>query len=135
MMKTDNPIDDQNKLRGMKIGVVGLGVMGKPMARNLHSAGAEVVVASRGQAPVRELAGEGMVAAVDLPALARLVGADGIIILMLPFPDAVEAVVRGERGLLEGLEPGALVIDMSSTSVAFMRSRLKSEISRSCTIS
>ncbi|MGI9243353.1 MAG: NAD(P)-dependent oxidoreductase [Verrucomicrobiales bacterium] len=121
MMKPDNPIDDQKKLQGRKVGVVGLGVMGKPMARNLHSAGAEVVVASRGQAPVRELVAEGMAAPADLPELARAVGAEGVVILMLPFPEAVEAVVRGERGLLESLEPGSLVIDMSSTSVALTR--------------
>jgi len=36
-MKPDNPSDDQKKLRGMKLGVFGLGAMGKPMARNLHS--------------------------------------------------------------------------------------------------
>lgn len=72
MMKPDNPIDDQKKLRGMRIGVVGHGDTVKPMARNLHSAGAEMLVASRrGPVPDRELVAVGMVVPVNLPELMR----------------------------------------------------------------
>ena len=47
-------------LTGWKIGLIGLGHMGKPMARNLHKAGAAVTVSSRSPGPVEELAGEGL---------------------------------------------------------------------------
>jgi len=105
-------------LAGRTVGVIGLGLMGRPMARNLAKAGASLVVHSRSPGPVRELAAEGMTAAANPAEVAR---AAGTLILMLTDTPAVEAVVEGPGGVLEGLRPGGLVIDMGTTAVAATR--------------
>lgn len=103
-------------LSGRRIAVVGLGLMGKPMARNLARAGAAVVVHNRSPGPQAELADEGMVPASSPADAARLAG-DGVVLLMLTDTRAVEAVLTGPNGVLDGLRPGALVIDMGTTQV------------------
>jgi len=107
-------------LAGTAVGVVGLGLMGKPMARNLAAAGATVVVHNRSRAPVDELAVEGMSPAASPRELAERLGA-GPIVLMLTDTPAVEIVLSGPGGVLESLAPGALVIDMGTTSVVATR--------------
>ncbi|CAO3401412.1 NAD(P)-dependent oxidoreductase [Azospirillum palustre] len=102
-------------LAGQRVGVIGLGLMGKPMARALARAGAELVVASRSPGPVAELAAEGMIAATGPAAVA---GQAGIVILMLTDTTAVETVAEA---LLPVLRPGHLVIDMGTTAVAATR--------------
>jgi 2-hydroxy-3-oxopropionate reductase len=94
-----------------KIGFVGLGVMGKPMARNLLAAGYELAVANRSQAAVEELAREGARAA-ETPAAAG-VGAD-VIITMLPDTPDVRTVACDESGFLALAPAGSLWIDMST---------------------
>lgn len=101
-------------LKDMKIGVIGLGLMGKPMARHLHAAGARVVIASRSRGPVDELAAAGMHAADTPRAVAQ---ASDIIIIMVTNTDAVDAVLHGPDGVIAGLAPGKLVIDMGTTKV------------------
>ena len=92
----------------MKIGFIGLGVMGAPMARNLIAAGHDLTVARR-----RAALPEGVVARVaDSPA--EVARASEIIITMLPDTPDVEAVMLGPDGVAMGVQPGALVIDMSS---------------------
>lgn len=94
----------------MKIGFIGLGVMGAPMARHLAAAGHEIVtVLNRSPLP------EGLEAiVVESPAaVARL---SEVIVTMLPDTPDVERVLLGERGVAEGISAGALVIDMSSIS-------------------
>lgn len=91
--------------------------MGKPMARNLARAGAAVIVHNRSPGPRAELAGEGMTAAASPAEAARAAGA-GIVILMVTDTKAVETVLTGPNGVLEGLASGALVIDMGTTQVA-----------------
>lgn len=103
-------------LSGLKIGFVGLGNMGRPMARHLHGAGAEVVVWNRSEAPAVAAEALGMRRAPTLAGLAREVGG-GIICLNLTTTEVVEEVVFGTGGLLGGLDPGALIIDFGTTGV------------------
>ena len=95
------------------IGFVGLGVMGRPMAKNLLKAGFSVVVSSRTQASVDELVAAGAVAATspaDVATRAR------IVITMVPDTADVQQVIAGTGGVLEGLQPDSIIIDMSSIS-------------------
>src|SRR5919112_1683758 len=94
-----------------RIGFIGLGVMGKPMARNLIAAGHELVVFSRTRADVDELAAEDATAAGS----PREVGEQAATtILMLPDSPQVREVAEGDDGLLAGAGDGALVVDMST---------------------
>ena len=95
----------------MKIGFIGLGIMGKPMALHLKAAGHEVVVPERASLDT-ELRGALSVVA-DAAAVAR---AAEVIILMVPDTPDVEAVLFGQGGVAAGLARGKLVIDMSSIS-------------------
>lgn len=97
------------------IAFIGLGLMGKPMAINLHAAGAAMTVASRSPGPVEELAALGMNTAETPAGAAAAIGPDGVVILMLPDTPTVEAVIAGADGVLAGLKPGTLVIDMGTT--------------------
>ena len=103
---------ETSALEGQTIGFIGLGLMGRPMARNLHSAGAELIVQNRSAGPVEELAVEGMAAAATPGAVANQVNT---IILMLTDTAAVKAVITGPGGLLGGLRQDTLVIDMGTT--------------------
>lgn len=95
----------------MKIGFIGLGIMGKPMALHLKSAGHEIIVPDRGSLDA-EMRGAATVAA-DATAVTR---AAEVIILMVPDTPDVEAVLFGPGGVAAGLSAGKLVIDMSSIS-------------------
>ena len=95
----------------MKIGFIGLGIMGKPMALHLKSAGHEIIVPERKSLDA-ELRGATTVVA-DATAVAK---AAEVIILMVPDTPDVEAVLFGPGGVAEGLSAGKLVIDMSSIS-------------------
>ncbi len=94
-----------------KIGFIGLGVMGKPMSKNLLKAGYQLVVFNRSKTAVAELVAAGAEAAAGPKALAEQVD---IIITMLPDSPQVKEVVLGEGGVIEGAKKGAIVIDMSS---------------------
>ena len=96
-----------------RLGFIGLGVMGRPMARHLVSAGYEVTVHNRSRGSVAELVSLGASAASSPADVARQAT---IVITMLPDTADVEAVLTGEDGILEGLEPGSVVVDMSSIS-------------------
>lgn len=106
----------ETRLRGHKIGFVGLGNMGAPMARHLHAAGAEVVVWNRSVAPAEAAVADGLRRATTLPELAQEIG-DGVICVNLTTTDVVEAVVFGPEGLSQGLSPRALIIDFGTTGV------------------
>ncbi len=103
-------------LSGHKIGFAGLGNMGRAMARHLHEAGAEMVVWNRSDAPAEAAVAMGMKRAATLPELARGIG-DGLICINLTTTDVVEKVVFGNGGLIEGLDPGAIIIDFGTTGV------------------
>ena len=93
------------------IGFIGLGIMGKPMARNLLKAGFSLIVHNRSQAAVEELAKDGaQIAASPNEVAAR----SEIVITMLPDSPDVELVYAGEHGVFAGAKPGALLIDMST---------------------
>ena len=96
-----------------KIGFIGLGIMGRPMARNLMKAGYELVVHNRSREPVEELEQEGAAAAASPREVAE--GCSAIITVLPDSPD-VREVVAGESGVFEGIEEGTLLIDMSTIS-------------------
>lgn len=95
----------------MKIGFIGLGIMGRPMALHLKAAGHELLVPER--ASLRD---EIRAAAKVLPDPAAIAAEAEAIILMVPDTPDVEAALFGPKGVAEGLSPGKLVIDMSSIS-------------------
>ena len=95
----------------MKIGFIGLGIMGKPMAKNLLKAGYELIVLDTNLEVVEELVALGADSAKNA---AELAGKAKIVITMLPNSPHVKAVVLGEGGLIEGASPGSVLIDMSS---------------------
>ncbi|SDE46418.1 2-hydroxy-3-oxopropionate reductase [Sporomusa acidovorans] len=95
----------------MKIGFIGLGIMGKPMSKNLLKAGYELVVMDRNQKAVDEVVAAGAQAAATPKAVAQQ--AD-IVITMLPNSPHVKEVVLGENGIIEGAHKGLIVADMSS---------------------
>ena len=94
-----------------RIGFVGLGIMGKPMAKNLVTAGYDVTVYNRSSASVDELVAAGASAGTSS---ADVASKSDIIVLMVPDSPDSEAVVLGKAGLLEGASAGDLIIDMSS---------------------
>ena len=96
-----------------KIGFVGLGVMGKPMAGHLLKAGHTLTVHNRSRGPVDELAAAGATAAGSPAEVAQ---ASTIVITMLPDTPDVERVLTGPRGVVESMQRGTIVIDMSSIS-------------------
>ena len=95
------------------IGFIGLGVMGKPMAKNLIKAGHQLVVHSRTRASVDEVVAAGAAAAVSPADVARRTT---MVITMLPDTADVELVLTGPDGVLSALHPRAIVADMSSIS-------------------
>jgi len=99
-----------------RIGFIGLGNMGKPMARHLMRAGARLILFNRSKQVLEELAGEGANVASSPREVAEWVGG-GLIFLSLPNADSVDEVVEGEDGLFAGLARGSKVIDMGSTAV------------------
>jgi 2-hydroxy-3-oxopropionate reductase len=101
-----------------RIGFVGLGIMGRPMASNLVRAGHELVVHNRTPQKAAALAEQGAVA-VDSPR--EVAERSDIIITMLPDSPDVEQVVAGRGGILEGIRPGALLVDMSTISPVVTR--------------
>lgn len=94
-----------------KIGFIGLGIMGKPMAKNLLKAGHELVVFDLNEAPVKELVAAGAKAGANNKDVAAQTD---VIITMVPNSPHVKAAIFGENGVAEGAKKGALVIDMSS---------------------
>ncbi len=95
----------------MKIGFVGLGIMGKPMVKNLLKAGHEVVAFDLNKPNVEDVVAAGAKAGTSAKQIAEECP---IVITMLPNSPHVKAVVCGENGVLEGAKEGAVLIDMSS---------------------
>jgi 2-hydroxy-3-oxopropionate reductase len=97
------------------VGFIGLGVMGKPMAKHLIAAGHPLIVYNRSRGSMEELVSAGAVAATSAADVARQAA---IVITMLPDTSDVDLVLTGEAGVLSTLQRGAIVIDMSSISPA-----------------
>ena len=98
-----------------RIGFIGLGIMGKPMAMNLLAAGRGLTVHSRSVGPVDEVVAAGAIRAASA---AEVAAASDVTITMLPDTSDVELVLTGAGGVLDGVAAGALVIDMSSIDPA-----------------
>jgi 2-hydroxy-3-oxopropionate reductase len=97
-----------------KVGFIGLGIMGCPMAENLMEAGYDLVLQNRSPEKAERLAEEGNATAAGSPR--EVAEACDIVITMLPDSPDVEAVVAGEGGILEGIRDSALLVDMSTIS-------------------
>ena len=95
----------------MKIGFIGLGIMGKPMVRNIMKAGyTDVLVWNRSKAPMDEVAADGAVASNP-----KEIGEScDVVITMLPNSPQVKEVMLGENGVASYMKPGAVFIDCSS---------------------
>jgi 3-hydroxyisobutyrate dehydrogenase-like beta-hydroxyacid dehydrogenase len=105
-------------LDGKIIGFIGLGLMGRPMCKNLETAGAELIIYNRSRGKMDDLTKQGMSPASSPRGLA---GGAETVILMVSNTPAVEQVLTGENGVLEGLKRDALVIDMGTTAVPATR--------------
>jgi 2-hydroxy-3-oxopropionate reductase len=108
------------------IGFIGLGIMGKPMARNLMKAGYSLVVHNRSRPSVDELAKEGARIASNPQETAAQ---SEVVITMLPDSPEAEQVFAGDQGVFAGAKRGTLLIDMSSISPVVAR-RLAAEAER-----
>lgn len=97
------------------VGFIGLGIMGQPMAGHVLKAGHPLVVFNRTRSKTAALQGQGAVVA-ESPA--GVAGRAKIVIVMVSDTPDVEQVVAGPRGVLEGVRPGTVVVDMSTISPA-----------------
>lgn len=102
----------------LKVGYIGLGLMGKSIARNILKAGFPLVVHNRSQAAVDELVAEGAARANSPKEVAEQVD---IVFTNLPDSPDVEEVVLGENGIMEGAHEGLIYVDNSTIKPASAR--------------
>ncbi len=100
------------------IGFIGLGIMGRPMARNVLGAGFPLVVYDLQPGPVADLVAAGARAAASPAALAQQVD---VVLLCLPDSPDVQAALTGPEGVLAGARPGQVIVDMSTISPVVAR--------------
>jgi 2-hydroxy-3-oxopropionate reductase len=96
-----------------RVGFIGLGIMGKPMAQNLMDAGYDLTVHNRSPEKAEELGEAGATVAASPKEVAE---SSDIMITMLPDSPQVREVVAGAGGVLEGIDEGSLLVDMSTIS-------------------
>ncbi len=101
----------KERKRKMKIGFIGLGIMGRPMAKNLVKAGHELVVFDYNKEALADLVSCG---AAEAASGKEVASQSEVVITMVPNSPHVRAAVLGENGVAEGAKPGTVVIDMSS---------------------
>ena len=94
-----------------KIGFIGVGIMGKPMAKNLLKAGYPLVVFDLNPVPAKEVVEAG---AREGKSCSDVAARSEVVITMLPNSPDVRAAVLGKDGVLEGAQPGTILVDMSS---------------------
>lgn len=97
----------------MKIGFIGLGVMGKPMATHIKNAGHELYVYTRTKKKCLDLLEKGAIWCDDVASCAKQVD---VMITMIGFPKDVEDVYFGQDGIIENMKEGSIMIDMTTTS-------------------
>ncbi|HAC10198.1 MAG TPA: 2-hydroxy-3-oxopropionate reductase [Phycisphaerales bacterium] len=107
--------ETRDTLAGRSVGFIGLGLMGRPMAVNLHAAGATLVIPRRAAASMADL-GSDRVEILETPA--AIARAADIVILMLASADAMVEVCLGTDGLADAATPNTLVMDMGTTDAA-----------------
>jgi 2-hydroxy-3-oxopropionate reductase len=95
------------------VGFIGLGVMGRPMAKNLLKGGYKLVVHSRSPEPVQDLVAAGATAATSPKDVAAQ---SDVIITMVPDAPDVQKVLTGPDGVFESMKPGSVIVDMSTIS-------------------
>jgi len=111
------------------IGFIGLGIMGKPMSKNLLKAGYELIVYDINSCAVEEVVAAGATAAQNNKEVAQK---SDIIITMLPNSPHVKNAILGENGALEGAEAGTIFIDMSSINPIASREIFEEVKSHGC---
>ncbi len=109
-----------------KVGFIGLGMMGTPMSKNLLKAGFQLTVWNRTPSKMKEIVELGAMAAGSPKEVAQK---SEVIITMLAGPLDVEQVILGKEGILQGLTPGSVVIDMSTISPEVSR-RIAAEVDK-----
>jgi len=112
-----------------RIGFIGLGAMGKPMARNLLKAGFTVNVLTRTRSKIDDLLAVGALWC-DTPK--EIAQKSDVVITMLPDTPDVEQVVAGKNGVFDGVHPGMLIIDMSTISPIAVRKLARETETRGC---
>jgi 2-hydroxy-3-oxopropionate reductase len=112
------------------VGFIGLGVMGRPMARNLLKRGFALVVNSRSRGPIDELAAAGAKPALSPADVAR---ATRRIVTMLPDGPDVDKVLTSANGVFAALQPGTIIVDMSTIAPATARRMATEAASRDAT--
>lgn len=110
MMQLTEKIE-KGKDNSMKIGFIGLGIMGKPMAKNLIKGGHDLVVYDINEDNIKELAANGAKPAASSKEVAEECR---LIITMVPNSPQVKEVILGAEGVLEGAREGTIIVDMSS---------------------
>jgi 3-hydroxyisobutyrate dehydrogenase-like beta-hydroxyacid dehydrogenase len=110
----------------MKIGFIGLGTMGHPMAHNLLKNGYELIIFNRTKEKMSDLEGEGVVIANSPKEVAAQ---SNIVFTMLTADAAVEEVILGENGVIYGAHPGLIVVDSSTISPSTSK-KVAAELSR-----
>lgn len=96
-----------------RLGVIGVGAMGEPMARNLARAGYPLVFCTRRESAATSLSAVG---GQRLPDAAAVAAASDVVLTCLPADAEIEAVVLGEEGVLRHLRPGGVLIELSTAT-------------------
>lgn len=109
---------EQAEVKMLKVGYIGLGLMGKSIARNILKAGFPLVVHNRSRGAVQELVAEGAGEAFSPQEVAQQVD---VVFTNLPDTPDVELVALGERGILHGAHPGLIHVDNSTIQPAAAR--------------
>jgi 2-hydroxy-3-oxopropionate reductase len=113
------------------VGFIGLGIMGRPMARNVLKGGFSLVVYDLLPEPVQELTTAGALSAPSPRALAQQVD---VVLLCLPDSPDVRAALHGSDGVLAGTRPGQLIVDMSTISPVVARELAAAAAERGATL-
>jgi 2-hydroxy-3-oxopropionate reductase len=119
IIKVKVTLEDCRMTEKLKVGYIGLGIMGKAMARNILKAGYTVVVHNRSREAVKELVAEGAIEAFSPKEIA---GQVDVIFTNLPDSPDVELVTLGKDGIIEGAKAGLIFVDNSTIKPATARS-------------
>ncbi len=108
----------KDSLSNLKVGFIGTGTMGAPMAQRLVSAGLKPLIHDMNKTSAEHLIAEGGIWADSLEQIAKQAE---IIFLSLPGPPQVESVISGPKGLIHSMKAGSIIVDLSTNSVSMVR--------------